>query len=1537
MRRALVMLALGTVLLAALWFGHRQLLQAVAEAALERAKPALQTEGLRVDPRGRISLTSARWCDGDPCTDILAKGVSASLGWRALLHGQLHVSELDVADVQIQPAAETVATPLPTSLGTPVGVRIDRINVARLSLPSTSLADLRVQGLIGTEQGWTLKQAQAALLSEASRWNLSLSGAIAAQPPFHTDVSGRIEHHVIGQQAQPSGPAGKPHTGSLSPWQINLHAQGGLQYLDIKARSDALTTSSAPHNQPSPAPILAASTRVDGWQGKLLAPIALHAQGWPVMRWIDALTGSQHPNQQGGQPSQAPSQEPRAAPNARAAGAAAAQTAAQAATPPELLLSGHAQLMAPRADQAGWPLTLNLRNDTAGPVADQRIPLQTLDAKAVIRADGLTLLSARAQTDANSDANSDADAHVLVDGQIQWAKAQQPLTLDLHTQGRAIALAPWLSAPVPALRQARVDADLRWQGPLDALHLRGNTSLRDQRTLRATVDVQLLSPAAQGGQPTRELLIKQLVLSSAQPRQTAAAQTTPASSPSKVATNAATLAPTTAPSTTNNGLLPITGRLLLSAEQQIRFTLEATPQQFDLRPWLEQFGASAASLSQQHLDPIVTGSLQTEGHWRPHQRPHQGTSRAELHLQALRLDLQQTSGPMRKSGLASRVQGSLIWRPTPKAPLDGLVHLALSDSWLRVGPNQLTVDGQFGELHSEVSPAGPVRQGLNLTLNAQDLSTLPTGWLPMPLTGQLKAQAQILGTVRQPSLTLQLQAAEIQAPSQQLRIDQLASELRWAPQQNTAAIELRAARVSRARQELTRLQLQSTGSADRHQLRLTATDSQQQPVSTTLEGGFVAHDPQARQPAVDAATAAPHWQGQLTEARYGRPGQFKLSRAAPLRITPHGAQISDVQFQWWDAQGHLQLLQADTQRIAVVGRIDHVLAVSQTGSTGNQGSDSTQARQANTNYGYAAVLSRDTLNTNLQGDLRLNIGLDLTLPLLPEQRHQQRGAITVTRSAGDLRLVDPHIAMALRRFDLSLTLTPDALQAQGTIDSPPFGQMTMQGRMPFNLADLNAAGSEQALAQLLQTPIQASLKLDSQSLAWLPALTRGRVRAQGASSADVQIAGTLAKPIPTGSFSLTGLQLAHPDSNLQITDGQLQAQLGQGRITLAPSVLMIGDGKLLLEGSATLPWLNGAGSTPSPSGNANPNANPSSAPGASDARASTQLTLQAVKLRLPTAPEHRILVSGKGLLRAEGQKLKFDGQFIADVAEVLLRNDTTPTLSDDIVLRRRSKTVSTAGVPATAPAKTSNTGGWGLAALIDLDLGKAFKVQSTGGATKLKADLRGKLQLALNSPGSLSARGVVNIDNGQVDAYGQKLDIERGALTFTGPFDDPQLDVIARRMDLTEVRPGVSVTGFARAPNIKLVADGALSDSEKLSWLVLGTGLDETSPNAQAAAALQAAARALIGQSQAPGLADQLGKTFGLDAVTLRSAPANTVGAVVSLSKRLTPNLFIAYEQSLRGVWNIVRLQYTLSRRWSIRAQAGTESSVDLQFALPFD
>ncbi|PKN24392.1 MAG: hypothetical protein CVU65_11870, partial [Deltaproteobacteria bacterium HGW-Deltaproteobacteria-22] len=168
------------------------------------------------------------------------------------------------------------------------------------------------------------------------------------------------------------------------------------------------------------------------------------------------------------------------------------------------------------------------------------------------------------------------------------------------------------------------------------------------------------------------------------------------------------------------------------------------------------------------------------------------------------------------------------------------------------------------------------------------------------------------------------------------------------------------------------------------------------------------------------------------------------------------------------------------------------------------------------------------------------------------------------------------------------------------------------------------------------------------------------------------------------------------------------------------------------------------------------------------------------------------------------------GKLAVDAGYWRLAPGGTPRLSDDVTVKR----------PGSEKPAAS------LRPKLELDiateLGRNFLFTGAG----LSSRLAGSIRITAHGRDLPRASGTIRARNGRFEAYGQKLEIERGILSFNGLLDNPGLDVRAVRKGLT-VEPGVQISGTAQRPVIKLVSDPELPDAEKLAWLVLGHGPEQ--------------------------------------------------------------------------------------------------------------
>jgi translocation and assembly module TamB len=456
--------------------------------------------------------------------------------------------------------------------------------------------------------------------------------------------------------------------------------------------------------------------------------------------------------------------------------------------------------------------------------------------------------------------------------------------------------------------------------------------------------------------------------------------------------------------------------------------------------------------------------------------------------------------------------------------------------------------------------------------------------------------------------------------------------------------------------------------------------------------------------------------------------------------------------------------------------------------------------------------------------------------------------------------------------------------------------------------------------------VSGSLRAQLPRLRAWSALTPPGWRIRGTLQADATLAGTRAAPQWGGTIAADNLAARSIVDGIEFSQGRLRATLQEQRVDITEFSLQGASGA---QGSGGQLSLKGFALWPS--------ARENTAAGVKGVR--MELEAQADALRVSARADRRLTVSGKLTAKLADARLVVRGGIKADQALIILPEETASGLGSDVVVSTRNgkgtlgATV-TAAPPSAAPPSDPARPGVEQDVAVTLDLGPDFQVRGYG----LKTRLAGSLTATSKTRGAPQPRltGEISTVGGTYKAYGQWLDIDEGVLRFSGAYDNPALDILAIRPNLTQ-RVGVQITGTALSPRVRLYSDPVLSEAETLSWLLLG----RSGANGGAEAAmLQQAALAILGGSS-NGLSGQLTEALGLDELSVRapgeSPDGNATGATVMVGKRLARNFYVAYEQSLSGAMGTFQIFYELTSRLTLRAQIGQQSVVDLIYTVRFD
>jgi len=409
------------------------------------------------------------------------------------------------------------------------------------------------------------------------------------------------------------------------------------------------------------------------------------------------------------------------------------------------------------------------------------------------------------------------------------------------------------------------------------------------------------------------------------------------------------------------------------------------------------------------------------------------------------------------------------------------------------------------------------------------------------------------------------------------------------------------------------------------------------------------------------------------------------------------------------------------------------------------------------------------------------------------------GTAELRREQGDIVITgDASTALDLRQLSLGLTATDNAVEVAFDADSGTMGTATAQIRT-------RVAKRDGTWLLPRDAALAGSVAADMRTLAWLRALTPGLDRVSGRINGQATLGGTVADPQLNGTLAGDGIALRALGPGMDLRDGRLRVTLDGKQLKIDEFRINAGKGNITAEGNANL----------------------------SGGLRSLDITARADRAHLFASPQLSVIISGEGRAGLRDRRLALEGDFRVDEGRYDLGNERKPVLGNDVIVKTKVKADTT---PAKSPL------------LVQLDVGVNLNNRFTVRGYGLDALLGGTVRIATRGD-TYSATGTVHTVRGEYAAFGQPLNIERGALIFTGPLGNPALDLRAvRKMQTVEV--GVEVGGSLQRPIVRLVSTPDMPDSDRLAWLALGR--DPKNANRAELALIQAASLGMAGNSGVP-------------------------------------------------------------------------------------
>ena len=413
--------------------------------------------------------------------------------------------------------------------------------------------------------------------------------------------------------------------------------------------------------------------------------------------------------------------------------------------------------------------------------------------------------------------------------------------------------------------------------------------------------------------------------------------------------------------------------------------------------------------------------------------------------------------------------------------------------------------------------------------------------------------------------------------------------------------------------------------------------------------------------------------------------------------------------------------------------------------------------------------------------------------------------------------------------------------------------------------------------------LSGQLKFDDLKLTTFAPLIPEVRSLQGIISADARFDGTLAAPLLYGELNLLEGEVQTHSDMVTLSRLVTRLKIDGNRAELDGSML-VGKGPLTLGG-----WLSWA-----------------------RLPVTGSLTIKGKDLEAQYPGMGRVRVT-PDIAISLGEETRVSGQVDIPWSRILVKTlpESAVAVSDDVTVIYDDLPP----VPKTAPLP--------MEIKLAIRLGDDVRLEAMG----LKTKVTGALGIRQEPSKPLSGNGQLELKDGRFKAYGQNLIIKEGRILFSGPIDQPYLNIEAYRDPDTiedNVTVGVRVTGPAAKPKITVYSEPQMAQSEQLSYLLRGKGLQTSGEDGGFNGLLVAGA-----VSQASGVVSSIGESLGMSDVALDTAGSGD-DTQVTLSAYLLPGLQFQYGVGVFSPIAEFKLRYELMPRLYLQAMSGVAQAVDI-------
>ncbi|VUD42511.1 Translocation and assembly module TamB [Thalassocella blandensis] len=434
------------------------------------------------------------------------------------------------------------------------------------------------------------------------------------------------------------------------------------------------------------------------------------------------------------------------------------------------------------------------------------------------------------------------------------------------------------------------------------------------------------------------------------------------------------------------------------------------------------------------------------------------------------------------------------------------------------------------------------------------------------------------------------------------------------------------------------------------------------------------------------------------------------------------------------------------------------------------------------------------------------------------------------------------------------------------------------------LVNLTTSGAGQPVTE---QSLQGRVTIGFDNIGFLTEFIPVLTDIHGTLKGDVEVGGTLAEPVLAGNVNLVDGGLTSEEYGVDWTNIKADLKNHSGSGIAYEISVDSGEGKLKVKGQTVFEMKN----------------------------FSTELAISGDRFLLVDNEELRLIVSPEVGLTLSNNELRVNGDVIVNKGRFSPKElpKGAVTVSEDQIIVSQNTVV----------GQQNN-----LQQYISLNIRIEESVKVT--AFGFKGGINGGLKVHGEPGRATTATGQLQVVDGEYRAYGQGLVVDYGKIIFAGgPVDRPGIDIKAHRNPAENITVGVFVQGYLGNTEFKLFSEPAgMSETEQLSWLILGRALEENNTEDND---MLAEAALSLSISRADSVLKKLSGEVGVDSIGISTgtgeagAASDSNNAELVLGKYLSPELFVSYGIGLFNQINTLRIEYIFNKNWRFATETSTE------------